>query len=297
MPDTALASALKSAGVNTDAALVRGIAEDELRKVARNPRLALAAFVAELRDAGGLIAQVVSEISLQRDSLFYLEMVARDMLGKHLKVPAKAGDGVQMTFESHHINGPVESSEGEGSNPVVTSQMKSGHSPSDSVPSRGGGGVQVSIASQSGYGSLESREGEVVHEAFGSYTDVGPSSSLALRNGVVPAYADSHSRSGRVVPIPNKPRTLADRIEINKILSNSYFDSVKLSDGTVFANTPFGTIRRQYNGSVFDQLLRQSVLNYVQVSDDAVIPRDVIPPKVYESMVNEAREKARANAI
>lgn len=246
MAETALAFAMKNAGVNTNAALLRSIAFDELHKADRVVARALSRFTEEVRDAGGIMAELVPYAVTRDLARAYLE----EAVGEMLKVPAKAGDGVHSPREGQTMVGPVENSEGEAAHPTCGSHSKPGHLSSDPV-----------------------------------------------RDGAVQPRDDRQSDLGRVVPIPNKPRSLADRERINKILSNSYFDTVKFSDGSVSADTPWGMLRRQYNGTLFDQSLRESCLKYVQVSDDTVRPRDVIPLKVYEAMVNAAREKGIANAI
>lgn len=292
MAETALAFALKKAGVNTDAALARQIAVAELRKAERNPQGALAAFIEELKDAGGLMAQVVSEASLRRDALTYLERVAADMRGEGLKVPAKAGDGVRQSHEDRPIIGPVENSEGEGSvKPVVIHEI-GGPSPSDTVPSKDGGGVHGVTENHVRSGSPENREGEAVLGKVDCLKAHGPSSSHQVRNGAVQEIDEGRKVFGRVVPIPNKPRGLD--VMKGQAKFNSAYDSYLTRDGIPIGDVVFSTIHRIESANAREAALLRLIREHVSpIGDPNARVRDLIKLEDLQRMIQKAAEIAQ----
>lgn len=125
--ETAMASALRKAGVNTNAALLRTIAEAELHKTGKNVLRSLGPFTEEIRDSGGIMSELVPYVTTRDLARAYLEGVAADMRGEGLKVPAKAGDGVLFDDVSRQDIGPVDNSEDEMSSSVhVMSQRRFG---------------------------------------------------------------------------------------------------------------------------------------------------------------------------
>lgn len=292
MAETALAFALKKAGVNTNAALLRSIAVDELRKANHNVSRALSPFTEEVRDAGGIMAELVPYAATRDLARAYLEGVAADMRGEYLKVPAKAGDGVRREPESQISCGPVDNSEGEGSRPPVMSQKALGPSPSDSVPSKDGGGIQGihgPIEGQNESGSSESREGEAVQNGFDSQCRSGPSSSHPVRNDAVPVDVGVGGQitHGRVVPIPNKPRGL--EAMKTRAAVHSVFDSYVTRDGIKIGDVRFSTLRRLETANLYEAALAKLIREHVTPVGDPCV-RDVIRDSDLQRMIQKAAE-------
>ena len=240
---TLMAEKLRSAGVDTDAALLNTIAVDLLRKHGGSFRDAVIPFVQEVRDAGGIMAALVSYETTRNVAYLYLEARAADMAGKNLKVPAKAGDGVQSMTESRWRTGLVENSEGDGSVNDMPSQVMFGSSPSETVPSRDGGGVHSIIESQNATGSPEQSEGEAVQFRTSDHALSGPSPSLPIRNDAVHRTNDSQGLFGRAVPIPNKPRGLEVMRRANAA-TPSIFDTVMVRGIGPVGDVVWSTIPR-----------------------------------------------------
>lgn len=115
MVDTAIAFALKKAGVNTGEAQLYAIALEELRKVDWDAERALGPFVDEVRNGGGLCLELFSQVEVRMAARKYLQARRAERDGEGLKVPAKAGDGAHFLGDSHIATGPVgEKSGGEG---------------------------------------------------------------------------------------------------------------------------------------------------------------------------------------
>lgn len=142
-PQTAMAEAMTKAGIDTDAPLLRSIAEEQLRKANLAVMDALDPFTKEMRDAMGVTRALIS-CSLVRDLASpYLESIAADMRGDTLKNPAKAGDAVRFVDQGHPRPrfGRVDISEDEESASPLLSRAQHGSSSSDSDPSEDGSGA------------------------------------------------------------------------------------------------------------------------------------------------------------
>ena len=298
MAETALAFALKKAGVNTNAALLRSIAVDELRKTDCVISRALSRFTEEVRDAGGIMAELVPYATTRDLAFAYLERVAADMGGEGLKVPAKAGDGVHFRDEIRIMAGPVDHSEGEGSGNSVRNRCAGGPSPSDPVPAQAGGGVRRRRDdSQKSFGSPESREGEAVHIPPDGQVRLGPSSSRQVRDGAVQKPSDGQWLAGRVVPIPNKPRGL-DAMKTQRE-SNDLMDTYLLLNGSKIGDLVWSSLPRLAKTSAEVSALsaRQSALlklihGHVTPADPNARVRDLIKSVDLQRMIQKTAEIA-----
>ncbi len=142
-PQTAMAEAMTKAGIDTDAPLLRSIAEEQLRKANLAVMDALDPFTKEMRDAMGVTRALIS-CSLVRDLASpYLESIAADMRGDTLKNPAKAGDAARLVDQGRLRPGRVDISEDEESVGCLLSRRGHGSSSSDSDPSEDGSGASM----------------------------------------------------------------------------------------------------------------------------------------------------------
>ena len=140
-PQTAMVEAMTKAGIDTDAPLLRSIAEEQLRKANLSVMDALDPFTKEMRDEMGVTRALIS-CSLVRDLASpYLESIAADMRGDTLKNPAKAGDAVRLVDQGRLRPGRVDISEDEESGRALLSRQRHGSSSSDSDPSEDGSGA------------------------------------------------------------------------------------------------------------------------------------------------------------
>ena len=288
MGETALAAAMKAAGVNTDAALLRTIAETDLRRASINARAALTHFTEEIRDAGGIMAQLIPYAVTRDFALTYLEGVVKDMRGVNL-VPSKDGDGVRSIDGGHRSHGPIEKSEGGASGYPIDGQECCGSSLSETVPSKDGGEVQVASEGQGSDGFPESREGEAVHECCDSHSCVGPSSSPPDSNGVVHINTGSQSGVGRVVAMPKPPRGLAALQTHARV--NSVFDSYHTRQGPV-GDLIWSTLPRLASQNAREAALLNLIYQHATPANPNARVRDVLKIEDLQRMIQKAAEIA-----
>ena len=139
-PQTAMAEAMTKAGIDTDAPLLRSIAEEQLRKANLAVMDALDPFTKEMRDAMGVTRALIS-CSLVRDLASpYLESVAADMRGDTLKNPAKAGDAARLVDQGQPRVALAASTFQRTKSPgeLCSAGVSGGSSSSDSHPSEDG---------------------------------------------------------------------------------------------------------------------------------------------------------------
>jgi len=255
MAETALAHALKTAGVNTEAARARVIAEKELRRCARMPERALEPFVAVLQAQGGIMAEVVSEASLRADALAYLRRVAADMRGEGLRVAA---------------------------NPT----------PSDPVPSRDGGGVRFGHESHRVVGFPEKREGDEVRVNVAGQSENGPSPSRPVGEGAVRIRDESQRATGRVFAIPKPARGL-DAMQARKELT-TIMDTYLTRDGIPIGDVQWSALPRIAITNQREAVLCKMIYEHGTPADPNARVRDILKVDELQRMMQKSTELAHA---
>lgn len=241
MAETAIAFAMKKAGVNTDAALLLGIATDELRKVDWDARRALEPFTAEVRDAGGIMAELHPFTDTRERAWVYLSRVVADRNGEGLKVPAKVGGGVQVPDESQNTSGPVEEKSGGGGVQLIGAGQTSPSPPSPLAEKSGEGGIHRT-SERHEVGGPPSPVAEKVGEG-----DIHRDADSQLICSVTPPAAVPR----KISVIPNKPRGLAE-IQLQARVNSAYVchDGQEV-ESIVFSSLPRLARERRAQAGVF----------------------------------------------
>ena len=294
--ETAIASGMKRAGIDTDAALLHSIAVDLLRKHNLAPRRALPPFVEEVRDAGGIMAALIDRKQTEIAAIEYLQRIARDMSAADLKVPAKAGAGgnVERARNGNQASAPRDiSPEGEGGgntrrasdgNSAITPAKVSGVKPDgearnqshesaikETPPQLLGGGMGKDATASDG----------------NKFVALPPSSESAVRGAIV-ATPEKASSSA---PPHGAPRSLADLKRIREV-SPTIFDTRKLRDGTPIGDLRWSQLDRFASDNAQEAALLKLIKQHAVPADPNARVRDVISIDTLQSFVQKSAEIA-----
>jgi hypothetical protein len=269
-PHTAIAAAMKKANVDTDGALIYSIAQDVLRRHGVNAMGALASFVEELSDAGGLWSRLLSAEEKRSAGLRYLNSVARDMRGG-------VGERVQGCSDSLMRSGPSPNnirSEERGAVQQGTEPHTEVGRATNSNPSRDGGAVQTSIVDQRPGGRAETNR-----------ESGGERSKSQAR-----AIAGPDSPPSR----PGKPRSLADLTTLKEMSAPTIFDTITLRDGTPIGDLRWSQLDRFIADNAHEAALLRMVKSHAVPADPNAKVRDVVKIDVLQRFVRQAKESADA---
>lgn len=114
MLNTALSTAFKKAGGNPNADLLYTLAANALSRAAMDIRRAIGPFVDEVRDAGGIMTELVPYAETRDLALAYLERVARDMQTPQTRDEGAQGPSDVQGYDRPSSPSAVHGSEGEG---------------------------------------------------------------------------------------------------------------------------------------------------------------------------------------
>lgn len=315
---TILGDALKKAGVNTDAALLRAVAVDCLRKADLSPRRALAEFVSEVRDAGGMMAALHPKRDTEEVGIIYLQRVAADMRGDSLKNPAKAGVGGHAPSASNGRNRPapdkIPERSGAGGHSRNAHDGRAWVAPGE-VSAKAEGAGRVICASDgrsvtarptvSPQGEADGRSrsasngrapcaighnsGAMAKHTVPEMVNVGlPSSGSPSRGEAEDAMPET---AGRTLPSPGSPRGSAALKAIAKAIP-SIFDSYKLSDGTKIGDVRYSQLSGIFTRSARDAAIIWVIRNAGVPADQNMRVRDYLSAK----QIDEA-EIAKAQTL
>jgi hypothetical protein len=267
--ETALGSAMKTAGVDTDAAMLYAVAQDVLRRHGVNAMTALGAFIEELSDSGGLWSKLLSVEEKRSAGLRYLNSVARDMRG------GGPGERVQKVSETHGTPGP---------------------SP-DSIPAEAGGAVHAEIEGQLGYGrainSNPSKDGGAVQTARGgnAQAEIGRAETNRESGGERSSRDErAMVRAASPQTRPGKPRSLADLAKLKAMSEPTIFDTITLRDGTPIGDLRWSQLDRFIADNAHEAALLRLVKSHAVPSDPNARVRDVVKLAALQRFVQQAKE-------
>lgn len=265
--ETAMASAFKKAGGDTDAALLYNVAVDMLRKHGGDVRKAVGMFSDEVRDAGGIMSALISYEATRNAAFAYLEKVSADMVGQKSSGGVHENDGADC---AHILSGP-----------------------SGSVPPQGGGSVRPARDSLVIRGAPKTSEGDGVRNGNDGRRAIGPSPSPDNGDDAVQKAADSPRATGRVVPITNKPRGIEALRAVQRHAGPSLFDTL------LIRNRPIGDIVfGELNGIIATNKREAALLvlirDHAQVFPATTKVRDVIHIGDLQRMAQKAAEMSDA---
>jgi hypothetical protein len=268
--ETALGSAMKTAGVDTDAAMLYAVAQDVLRRHGVNAMTALGAFIEEISDSGGLWAKLLSAEEKRSAGLRYLNSVARDMRGG-------AGERVQAHHESHLSRGPlpetIRSQERGAVQQVIETHTEAGRA-TNSNPSQDGGAV---------HGGRES-------QCPGGRAETNRASGGERSNGDKRAMVGAASPQTR----PGKPRSLADLAKLKAMSAPTIFDTITLRDGTPIGDLRWSQLDRFIADNAHEAALLRLVKSHAVPSDPNAKVRDVVKLAALQRFVQQAKETSDA---
>jgi hypothetical protein len=271
---TLMAEQLAKAGVDTDAALLNRIAVDLLRKSLLAPRVALDPFMEEVKDAGGIMAKLISPKHLEIDAINYLERVARDMRGDALKDSAKADGGGQRhgARDGQHALAPFANSRGEREGKASSCLRESART---LMPSPKTDGV---VGQSSG-------------ASDGRFPNARPSSSSS---GV--AHARLPERAIIAVPSPGAPKRGLAELSVVRDAMPSIFDTQLLRDGTPLGDLRFSQIDRFIATNTKEAALLRLVRDHGQPCDQNARIRDIVNIETMQRMLQKAAEMVDAGS-
>lgn len=265
---TALGSAMKAAGVDTDAALLHSIAVDLLRKNCLDARRSLEEFVDNIRDNGGLIAALHSREETKHKGLEYLQRVARDMRGGTMSRQGREGadrppNGDDAEFSRpYHSRDEREGEPGEGliSNGVVA--------PPNSVDEAG----------------LERGGPPGVHDRPWRI-------QLKERQGM----GRAERPAARTVISPGHPKRGFAELKAIKEALPTIFDTRKLRDGTSLGDLRWSQLDRFIASNAQEAALLRMVRDHARPADSNARIRDVVSLETMQRFLQKAAEIADAN--
>ena len=262
---TAIAEALTRAKIDVNGAMLHSLAVEALRTHERNPHLAVKSFVDDIRaPAGALIALMGQKLDyavIRTAAFAYLERVAADMKGRA---------GVQAARGSQTMGGPSKNSSQED------------------------GSVHKPFERQRKNGVPETSEGRGSNVSVKSQVRIGPDPSPQNRNGAVHGMVESHSCCGRVVPVPNKPRSLADLKKTKAIVTPSVFDTWKVRGNRSIGDLTFGELGGLIATNHREAELLKLIRNHVKPHSETVRVRDAIKERDLQRMIQKAAELSDA---
>lgn len=265
---TLIGDKLRRAGVDSNKALLHAIAVESLRKFDLSPRRAIASFVSEVRDAGGIMAALHTREETEAVGIEYLQRVAADMRGDVLakQIPVKAGAWGRLMAASdgqlRRAHGAV-SAKAEGAG-----QLTSASDGLDEI-------ARPNISSQEDAGRADNaREGQVRfagdnsgamanHDLPRMAVAFMPSSGSGSRGETTKSVS---ARADTSLPSPGAPRGSAALKAIAQAVP-SIFDNCRLSDGT-----KIGDLRYSQLDGIFARSARDAAI--VWVVRNAGIPAD-----------------------
>ena len=294
--DTAIASGMKRAGIDTDAALLHSIAVDLLRKNGLAPRRVLHPFVAEVRDAGGIMAALIDRKTTEIAAIEYLQRIVRDMSAADLKVSARAGSGGKTAgasngnrpFAPRDISTEVEgggkrSSAGNG-NPTRAPATVSGVKPDGEAIQHQPEKVTRPPPPQ----TLDGWMGNEAAASNGKPADALPSSSESAVRG---ATVLSPEKATSVAPPHGAPRSLADMKRIREV-SPTIFDTRKLRDGTPIGDLRWSQLDRFATDNAQEAALLRLIKQHAVPADPNARIRDVVSLDTLQKFVQKSAEIA-----
>lgn len=227
--------------------------------------------------------------------------------GASAAIPASAGEGsgVHRYSESQAAGGPAPSNQNEEEAIHTKPQSQVMIGPSSSSPDRNGG-VPASRESQPNLGASipsppehlsKDRSGEVRLSGESQHRP-GLSAATPNRNAAVQTRTESHTISGRVVPIANRPTALADMQRAKAVMKPSMFETVSIR-GTALVHMSRGTLKTIELKSVYDAALTRAILDHC-VAPDSTMVRDLLKESdlamYIENAKKEAEEVAKSHA-
>jgi hypothetical protein len=251
MSETAMASAMKRAGVNTNAALLRTLAEEALRRSSINVSSALGWFTEEIRDAGGIMAELVSYATTEDLARAYLEGVAADMRGEF------APKGETQKIEESSAHGENDSRLRHGALSSVADQnaedgsvfpVSAGHHLARSSVPPGGG--EPTFAPNASHGlarppsgrprslaDVQAMKGITPKSVYESYRLRDGRMIGSLRWSEIPRYIGANARETAVLrqiheyanPVAD-PNILVDRLVPPEVLERMIQKAAEISD-------------------------------------------------------------------
>jgi hypothetical protein len=286
---TAIAQAMKKAGVDTNAALLRKIAEDCLRKAGLSPRMALAEFTSEVRDGAGCMAALISRGDTELFAIEYLERVAADMRGDNLRnSPAResaTGDGKGQVASASdgcsRVALPENSAQADGGGRHDGASDGRGQlAPSNNSPQGGAGGRR-----------------ERAGDGLGS---PAPGESSAVPRGEAMHAMPATARGS--LPSPGKPRG-GEALRQMREAFPSVFDTYTMSDGTKLGDLRYSQLDRVFTKSARDAAMVWVIRNAGKPSDPNMRVREYLSERQIDlkkienaqAMIEHAAEENHAS--
>ena len=270
---TALGEKLKSAGVDTDAALLNSIAVDLLRKNGLAPRRALNEFVNEVRDAKSLMTALHSREETEQVAIEYLQRVARDMRGDGLMVSAKADGGGQI---SRAVNGQMDATPSANSRDERDGEAK--------PP------VRASAITKFPPQQLDDGAVHPVAASDGHPPGNSPSSSLSGAEAKLPMRASAKI----ALPSPGHPKRGLAELKVIRAAEPSIFDTQLLRDGTPLGDLRYSQLGRYIASNTREAALLRLVRDHGVPADPNARIRDIVNRETMQRFLQQAAEVADA---
>lgn len=264
---TALGSAMKAAGVDTDAALLHGIAVDLLRKNGLDARRSLEEFVDRVRDAGGLIAALHSREDTEHRGLEYLRRVARDMRGQTMSRQRR--DGADPSANGDHVH-----------------FSRLDHSRDEREGEPGEGVISNGVVAPPKSADAAAPEQRRVAAVDGRPSRIRPGDRQ---------FAETAQRpTTRAAAAPGHPRRGFAELKAIKDALPTIFDTRKLRDGTSLGDLRWSQLDRFIAGNAQEAALLRLVRDHARPADPNARIRDVVSLETMQRFLQKAAEIADA---